>query len=278
MPIPKVLRRIDRRILPPVGRALARVTRGARRMRMVLSVAAVASVAIVLVAVYVATRPSIQVDGPSGAIVRVGVEQGGSIPAYVRDSRERLRQVAAAGEVNGKSPKMYALVSLSSYLTPAQLPAVLGDVQVTNAFLRVPLPERQTEIVKVPAYRIPGDVIGAMRNEAHIKDVQASDARVLLDKVTGTSDEDRALRSTYRANADVASAEADAYRSLCACVYAAVVYTTPAALAVLAERTSVRAVDPAPGLQLLDRAVFLPPLPEQHRRAVPPKDSGIDSG
>jgi len=35
----------------------------------------------------------------------------------------------------------------------------------------------------------------------------------------------------------------------------------------------VRAVDPAPGETRLDRAVFLPPLPEQSGTAVPPEQS-----
>jgi hypothetical protein len=57
------------------------------------------------------------------------------------------------------------------------------------------------------------------------------------------------------------------YRGLCACLYAAVVRATPAALDVVAARPEVRIVDPAPEVRRLDATVFLPPLPEQADRA-----------
>jgi hypothetical protein len=68
----------------------------------------------------------------------------------------------------------------------------------------------------------------------------------------------------------VSAAEADGYRRHCACAYAAVVRADAAALTGLADRSGVRAVDPAPAVNRLDRTVFLPPLPEQSGVAGPP--------
>jgi hypothetical protein len=87
----------------------------------------------------------------------------------------------------------------------------------------------------------------------------------------------------YDGGARVAEAEAVAYRRRCSCVYAAIVRATPAALAELAGRPGVRAVDAAPEVRRLDRAVFLPPLPEQAdvaRSAADPSlpASGVATG
>jgi hypothetical protein len=80
-------------------------------------------------------------------------------------------------------------------------------------------------------------------------------------------------RQAYETAARTAGAEAAAYRSGCACVFAAVVRGAPAALQLVATRPGVRAVDPAPEVQRLDRAEFRPPLPEQDG-TVPAEASG----
>jgi hypothetical protein len=60
-----------------------------------------------------------------------------------------------------------------------------------------------------------------------------------------------------------ATASEHAWRSLCACVFAAVVYGTAADLVAASARTEVRVVDAVPSLRRLDRAIFRPPLPEE---------------
>jgi hypothetical protein len=105
------------------------------------------------------------------------------------------------------------------------------------------------------------------------KDSEAADYDRLVASLGG-SDSERQLRAVYMSGQQIAAAEAAAYHSHCACVYAAVVRATPAALDQLAHRDDVRLVDPAPEVRRLDRAVFLPPLPEQRDRATPPDNSG----
>jgi hypothetical protein len=86
---------------------------------------------------------------------------------------------------------------------------------------------------------------------------------------------DGALRQIYESNAEVARAEAAAYRQACACVYAMVARGSVAALAQLARAEEVRAVDPAPDLTDPRQAVFAPPLPEQVDRVSPPVDEDL---
>ena len=124
----------------------------------------------------------------------------------------------------------------------------------------------QTQIVRIPAQRIPEDVVAGMELFAERKDREAPTTRT--QRRVGTLDQVE-LRRVYETVAAAALAEATAYRSQCSCVYAAVVRAAPAALGELAARPGVRAVDPAPEVQRLDRAVFRPPLPEQLGSVTP---------
>jgi hypothetical protein len=181
-------------------------------------------------------------------VVRVGVSQGASIPGYLSDSRSRLAQLPAGTAV-------YALVSFDGYLSPDAVARALSGVETFQVYERVPLPHTQTAIVKIAVARLPGDLLAGMDAEAGRR---ADDARRTGDRV--------------------AAAEADRYRAHCSCGYAAVVRADAAALASLAGRPTVRAVDPAPAVTDPGRAVFLPPLPEQSGTAQPPDDSGAAAG
>lgn len=274
MRVPRVLQRLDDRMLPPVGRVLARLARGGRRVRIVRGVAVVGSLSLVLVAVYVAGRPSAPDDAPSGAIVYLGVAAGASIPQYVATSNNKLQTLIADSATVANPPPFFALVSFSAYLSPPQLtPLLTGlDIRVTNVIMRLPS-DKQTQIIKIDAESIPDDVVRDMLSTATAKTKEVADFLTLLSKVKGTTADDETLRETYMQGAAVSQAEATSYRRLCGCVYAAVVYATPKTLGKLAAMPGVRTVEPAPRRQLLDRVVFWPPFPDQHDLAEPP---GVD--
>jgi hypothetical protein len=218
-----------------LGRGARRLGRGARRLGPLGWAALLLVVAVVAAVLVRATRPTPAGPG-GGSTVRVGVRDGDSIPGYVAASRAELEHLTG--------PDVYALVSLTTYLSPEGVAAVLGpaaQVRPAVAYARVPLPHRQTEIVRLGAQRVPQDIAAAM------------------DSVAARSD---------------APEEAAAYRVHCACVYALVVRGSPDALRGLAGRASVRAVDPAPEVAELGSAVFVAPLPEQADRVAPPPDDG----
>jgi hypothetical protein len=259
-----VFSRLDQAVLPAVGNALARLGRGAARMRVFTIGAGVLAAAITFVAVYAATRAPVAGDPTIGDVVRVGVSDGDSVPAYLASTQQQLAALPDGTEV-------YALVSFSAYLAPDRLPAALSSVSVSSVFARVPLAGVQTELIRLGAYKLPDDVVAGMDAAAMRKDDEAADYRRTLQKVpdggAGTNSDD--IRRVYASDADVATAEATAYRRHCSCVYAAVVRAAPAALRALAQRSEVRAVDPASEVKRLDRTVFLPPLPEQTDRVRP---------
>jgi hypothetical protein len=157
-------------------------------------------------------------------------------------------------------------------------------VAVAQVLVRVPLPDAHTQVVRLPVYRLPADALSGMHSMAVQRDQERAEYLQLSRKLSGG--QDRARRA-YEAAAHTAGAEAAAYRSGCACVLAAVVRGTPAALQQVAARSGIRVVDPAPEVQRLDRAEFRPPRPEQDgtvpaeprgsAQPVPNDSSGIAS-
>ncbi|MGE5829035.1 MAG: hypothetical protein ACM30G_11850 [Micromonosporaceae bacterium] len=216
-----------------------------------LGLAAVALViAVAAMVVWRAARPA-PATLPTDASVRVGVRDGDLIPEYLAAGRAELDRLAGSAP----SVEIYALVSLARYLPPDQLVPLLGPgLRSVGAYARVPLPRRQTELVRLPAQRLPADVIAAMDLVAARKSAHLTDPAAGPDPVE--------------------SAEAAAYRQHCACVYALVVRGRPAALRELAARAEVRGVDPAPEVTNVAAAVFIAPLPEQVDRVQPPPDDG----
>ncbi|MER7456591.1 hypothetical protein [Micromonospora sp. NPDC126480] len=267
-----LLRQLDQRLLPRLVHAVSRLGQGPARPR-VLPAAALLSVAAVLVTAVWASGDRPVGDRTVGEVTRVGVAAGESIPGYVRAAAADLAALPTAAPQSGDGT--YALISLSAYLTPQRAATVLGDVPVAAVFGRVPLPDRQTEIVHIAARRLPDDVVAGMADLAARKDREAADYRARAAALTGSGPEVRELRQLYASGAQVAQAEATAYRGGCACVYAAVVRAEPVALRRVASRPDVRVVDPAPEVRRLDRTVFTPPLPEQDEVASPPVDTAL---
>jgi hypothetical protein len=81
----------------------------------------------------------------------------------------------------------------------------------------------------------------------------------------------------FSTNADVARAEAQAYRNSCGCVFAVLIRATPRVLTLLALQAEVRVVDPAPEIDQPGDAVFSPLYPEQVDRVEPPPDESLTS-
>ncbi|WP_117208284.1 hypothetical protein [Allorhizocola rhizosphaerae] len=262
-----VLRHLDEVIVPRLGRGLARVAGWGRsgrwRLRVITALALAGSAAVLVTVVWASHSKAPGGRAPAAKpVVHVGVAQGQSIPTYLATSRSELKTLLT--QTGPAAPaETYALVSLRTYLAADRLTPVLGGVSVAEVYARVQLPNAQTQIVKIPAFRLPDDVFAGMQKVATRKEAEANEFKGLAAKLSETVEAEGRLRQTYLVGAATAAAEAAAYRSGCSCVYAAVVRATPAALDQIAARPEVRAVDPAPEVLRLDQAVFLAPLPEQ---------------
>jgi hypothetical protein len=258
-------------MLPPLTRGLSRIGTAPSRLQIMTGLA-VASAAALLVTVVWAADHGPEAIRPTGDVVRVGVVEGQSVSGYLRSSRGELSALLpssgspAAGET-------WALVSLTAYLAPDKLQAALDGVPVAEVYARAPLPRVRTQVVKIPVYRMPQDVVAGMLNAALARDQEQADYRKLGGELEGDSNNEIRLRHAYDSAARTAAAEAAAYRAHCACVFAAVVRAAPAVLERLAGRAEVRVVDPAPEVRSLDRTEFRPVLPEQ-TTTVPDDDEG----
>lgn len=207
---------------------------------------------------------------PAQDVVRVGVVEGQSVPRYLQSSRGELASLPADAPT-------WALVSLSGYVPPGELPSVLNGSAVAQVYARAPIPDTRSRVVRISAYRVPDDVVAGMLATAGARDQERADYGRLSRDLDGAGSDKTRLRRAYEEAADTAAAEAHAYRAHCACVFAAVVRAAPAALRGIAGRSEVRAVDPAPEVRRLDRVEFRPPLPEQRdspRTAITPAPGG----
>lgn len=259
----ELLRRLDRIVLAALIGAVARLGRGLRRVGWLSGLAIVALLAVLGSALYFGVRASPAPPAATAEVVKVGITQGEPLALYVNNSKAELTSLVRPVAPAASQPaEVYALVTLRDYYAPDRLTPVIGGVSLSQVYARVPLPNLETEIVKIGAYRLPDDVAAGMEAVAARKSTEAAQYQDLLTTLLDSTGAERVLRQTYLAGAQIAAAESAAYQSHCACVYAAVVRATPAALDEIASRPEVRAVDPAPEVNRLDRAVFLPPLPD----------------
>ena len=250
----------------------ARLARGARRLfgrsalRRLSSLPVIAGLvclALIVALGYRAGHREAPVDDTVSYVPRVGPADGERVDAYLRQSRSELAKLTAGRPV-------WALVEFASYQRPAGLIPLLVGYQVGRVLARVPLPGVQTQLVTLVVNTLSIDVPAGMRRVATAKEQAAAD-------LAGTAGESPELAGVDASDAAVERSEAAAYRQLCACLYAAVVRADPAALRALAGRAGVRTVDPAPEVSRLDRATFVPLLPEQSEIVGPPGDTASAS-
>ena len=208
-------------------------------------------------------------------MTRVGVADGDSDPRLPA-VRRRADLAALARSAPAAEGGTYALVMLDAYLPPQRLRD--GARRTSGSRLssgRVPLPGRQTEIVRIPALRVPDDVVAGMDEVAARKEAGGR-------RLPGQGR--RRRPATGWASGSCGSSTTAAPRwppprrprtgTGCACVYAAVVRATPDGAA--RRRGPARMYGrstPPPRCSRLDRTVFTPPLPEQRdvagRRPTP---------
>ena len=261
----RFLRAIDRRLLPPVGRALTRLGRGALWGRVVATTGAVACVAITVVAVYTATRPS-TVAPPPQAGIQVGVSSGDFIPGYKTTKAASLAQAVKEQGQSGDTTMRYALVSFARSLTPAQLVPLLAGTEAAEVFLRAPA----AGVVEAPVRVIPGDVVKAM--DAHARDlaVDVGDLDTMIRGMTSQSSDVARLKNVYVDRRAAEELEQNAYAEACDCVFGAVVHGSLNALSALSDRPGARVVDLIPLIPDVSRDTFMPAIPEQLGFASPP--------
>ncbi|GAA2517191.1 hypothetical protein [Pilimelia columellifera] len=257
MGLADLTRRLDERALPVIAEGIVHCGRVIHRRRRMVFAGALATALLLAVGIWRVSLADLPASQATEA--RVGVAAGESLPSYASASRQELRSMTRSSP----GVEMYALVTLSAYLAPDRVAPVTSGVSVSAVFVRVPLPRSPVRIARIDAFRVPADVLSGMQQLALRREGEVLDMEELLRGLKGGGEAQRRLRASYLTQQQAAAAEAAAYRGGCSCVYALVVRATPEALSDVAGRAGVRMVDLAPEVGRIDRAVFLPPLPEQ---------------
>lgn len=266
------LARLDQAVLPRLARGLHRIREVLRRWRIrpLTAVAALLVLAVAATLVWRLGEPS--PTSGNGPFVRVGASDGMLIAPYITQQRIELERLLAGPEA---SDPVYALVSLKAYLDAEQVTALVAtagpQLEPVAAYARVPLPARQTEIIRLGSHRLPDDLYAAMATAAAHK---AADARRQRE-LAATTDSVEA-QAMHRSLAQVDEAEAAAYGDRrCGCVFALLVRGAPAVLARLGAAGAVRVVDAAPEVVSLANTTFVGLLPEQAGSVRPPQDDAL---
>ncbi len=190
----------------------------------------------------------------------------------------------AAGET-------WALVSLDALpRRPAGCPGCSTAPRWPRSTPGCRCPGVHTQVVRIPVYRLPADVMAGMLDAARPRDQEQAEylpAGSPADRRRPEPGAGCAGRTTAAAHGR--AAEAAAYRSgLRLCLRRRGPRRPGRAASRSPDRPEVRAVDPAPEVRSLDRTEFRPPLPEQDGhgsgatgsgtpQAVPNDGSGIAS-
>jgi hypothetical protein len=231
---------------------------------------AVASVATLLViTIWLNDRGRAPAGHPNPDVVQVGLVEGETVPGYLAAAGSELSTMVRTEP----GAPIWALVSLDAYRSATDLTRMLDGVAVAQVYLRAPQAGPMTQVVRIPVYRMPDDVVAGMLSAAVGRDRERAGYEHLSDEVAGSDVGQARLRSAYETAARTAADEANAYRRGCSCVFAAVVRATPPTLAGIARHDGVRTVDPAPEVRALDRTQFRPPLPEDRQTATTPAPS-----
>jgi len=205
----------------------------------------------VLVALYAALRSPPAVPLPSAGSVHLGPEPGQDVSGYLASLQFRRPPPGSSAP---------ALVQFDAERTTADALAAVAGTTVVSAVFRVELPRVQT----------------ALRFEAVEPGVPAATALDNARQRAAAAATTDAGRLTGRPRAVAAVEVARLTGPTCACVLALVVEGDGAALAQVADRSGVRAVDAAPAGTTPRELALSPLLPGQTALAGPlPDDGGV---
>ncbi|WP_228539799.1 hypothetical protein [Nocardia sp. XZ_19_385] len=183
---------------------------------------------------------------------RLGPEQGETVADYLARAQDSLN--------GADSDEHWALVSFTTELAPAAIPAHSGGIRIGQVLHRVPIPRVQTPIVTVGVPAGDAVAIASATNAAWQLQTQLD-----RDEALGILD-DRTLRAT--------SVTISRLRAGCPCTVGLVIRGTLPQLRTLAATTNIRAVEALPADAVDGHFAVTPLLPEHTDTITPTPDDG----
>ena len=175
---------------------------------------------------------------------RLGPEYGELVSNYLDRAGKSL---------SGNDEPRFALVSLTTEITPAAAVTLATGVRVAGVIYHVPIPRVQTSIITV---NTPDGAEAILRSPGN--------ATTQLSLVRGADERQQRINAV----------SASRLYERCACIVGLTVRATPAALSDLSHRDGVRAVEALPPDAVAGRFAVVPLLPEYGDNVVPGPDDG----
>ena len=175
---------------------------------------------------------------------RLGPEHGETVANYLDRARNSL---------SGADEPRFALVSLTSEITPAAAVALAAGMRVAGVIFHVPIPRVQTSIITV---NTPDGAEAILRSPGN--------AIAQLSLVRAPNERQQRINSVSAARL---------YEG-CACIVGLTVRANPAALTDLSHRDGVRAVEALPPDAVAGRFAVVPLLPEYSDVVISGPDDG----
>ena len=196
---------------------------------------------------------------PPSALATIGPAPGTSIAAYLTRASVDLRHY---GEIAARRPT-YAVIDFRHYLTPVRALAVIGDVDVVRAYVRVPS-KLPTQPRSVPLTTTGSELRTGILTAATVAKATANSYAALLKALHPTTRADRLVRRRYAQQRAAAAVETRRLSKpdSCACVFAFVVHAGVGQLGALVRNPEVRVVDPAPPVVSITGLTVLPLQPD----------------
>jgi hypothetical protein len=217
------------------------------------------------------SAPVVLPTTPPAALATIGPSPGTSVAVYLTRASVDLRHY---GEI-AANRSTYAVIDFGRYLTPDRALAVVGDVDVARAYVRVPskLPTMPRSVPLTTGSELDTGILTA----ATVARATATSYAALLKALHPKTRADRLVKRRYAVEHAAAAVETRhlSHPSTCACVFAFVVHAGARQLGALARSPAVRVVDPAPPVVSLSGLTVLPLQPEY--TSVVPR-TGLPSG
>lgn len=232
-----LLARLDGLVLPRLGRVVGRVAARPWALPALLVASGVAMVAAAGIWVGGANSSASASDAAPNTAV-LGPATGESLAVYQRAAASRL-----AAMVSANDPSTYALVDFTSYETPDQVAVLTKGLLLPLAYVRAQVAGVATSVypVRVSGASELASVLTALAKRSRVEAIDEGEVASLPGAKIPA-----AKAAALRARISGFEAEARVFAPGCACIFAAVVYGSPAQLLGLAHESGVRVVDPAP--------------------------------
>ena len=196
---------------------------------------------------------------PVGVALMTGIGPtiGQLAETYVSDVRRQTQRSTS----RAPDSIQLGLVTLTGFLTPAQVVSLVGPLTVERVLLQAQVTAGTAAVVDSPVTQVVPDLTALFARNAARRQGDARDLKTTGDSITPKTQEQADFKAFYRTALATAEQEIVAYQQGCPCVFMVLVRGRASALQALEANPQVRAVEFAPTGLTTGQFVVTPLLP-----------------